>query len=195
VIPSHDTNQVWFDSYTRKDGTFVQGHFGSPYTTTVNPAPVLTISGSQYEQDTDWTFWLYGFERGFIGDYPFVRLISGYRPTEPRLEYYCVKTPNGLIEGIDYVFFVNKEETRYSLKDANVWVGDGAELKPIKGVTPTDVIRYSSIQKIARGMVETIYKTDLLPISGEINGVDFEFPSGASDKIVTNFIVGCNNLR
>jgi hypothetical protein len=79
------------------------------------------------------------FERGFVGGQPYVKLVVQEKYptsiTEPahshHLEFSCVKTTDTVIESIDYVTTtmetvggkVVNVDRRYSLKEANLWIG------------------------------------------------------------------------
>ena len=83
---------VWVDPYTRKDGTYVQGHFRSPPSVSTTSSVVLPSLVSTYEQQSaNPDYPKVKFERGFMGDQPFAKLTVGEWGNS--LGFSCVKTP------------------------------------------------------------------------------------------------------
>ena len=198
---------VWVNSYTRSDGTMVQGHWRS------KPSPSLSIppiAGGYYvpsvtmdivvysPQTPEKSYWEY-FERGFVGDQPYVKLtVQEKTPTsitKPAsshwLEFSCVKTTDTVVENIDYV--TNSIETvggkvvnierRYSLKEANLWIGSRVS----RGATMQNM--FFETGNSTYGWTHHIYNID-----GSLNELTFSMSRFSDLGKGSSFLRQCKHL-
>ena len=180
---------VWVNSYTRSDGTSVQGHFRSPPSDGGMPltghTPVVAYSSQDPKGSS--TAESLKFQRGFVDGNAYVRLIHKHKDTS--IELYCVKTAEGVINNVEWVYDSSYDKTvRWSLEDVDVWIGSGVDYKTSSGVTVWQMVKYWD-SSYNNSNVATLYG-----IQGSVEGHVFNFPTIKS-KTVTEFHKGCNHLR
>jgi hypothetical protein len=193
---------VWVSPYTRSDGTMVQGHWRSkpssiqPLPSTVseyyipNVTSTIVVSPAQASKKSYYEH----FERGFVGGQPYVKLVVQEKYptsiTEPahshHLEFSCVKTTDTVIESIDYVTTtmetvggkVVNVDRRYSLKEANLWIGG----KVFRGATMQNMF-------YIYGRTLNIHEID-----GSLNELTFSMKGFWEPSKADDFLDQCKHL-
>ena len=185
---------VWVDPYTRKDGTYVQGHFRSPPSVSTASSVVLPAPVSTYEQqNSNPHYSKVKFERGFLGDQPFIKLTLGEWGNS--LEFSCVKTPDDLVRTVEWVQIdlytkegrIQNQTRRTPLDNVNVWIGD----KVHSEVTMTNAFDVC----IDKSHSSVVVNVCLNEISGEIHGRSLNFHRSKPSKEIKEFIDTCKYLE
>jgi len=178
---------VWVNSYTRSDGSSVQGHFRSPPSGGIaltGHTPVIAYSSQDPKGSSNAD--VLQFERGFVDGNPYVRLINN-GDGQGYLELYCVKTAEGVIENVEWVYDVAYDKTvRWSLDKVDVWIGKGTDYKISSGVTIPKMI-----YNCHYGCKDD---ATLYGVQGSVDGHVFRFQPIMS-KNVTEFYKGCQHLK
>lgn len=188
---------VWVNSYTRSDGTSVQGHFRSPPSDGGMPltghTPVVAYSSQDPKGSS--TAESLRFQRGFVDGNAYVRLVHKHDGSS--IELYCVKTAEGVIENVDLEYYnglVQKEGVivsdyeRLSLEDVDVWIGSGVDYWISSDLSVWQMVHYWD-SPYNESNVATLYG-----IQGSVEGHVFNFPTIKS-KTVTEFHKGCEYLK